>query len=76
MGKHSRDRCRTRCGRRRLLVELARHVVLDGHGGGAVSFRYRGELSLARWHGMEDRERAIARALEILVDGDERQGTG
>jgi hypothetical protein len=76
VGKHSRSRCRTRRGQRQSWVELARHVVPDGRGGGAVAFRYRGELAVARWHRTEDRDRVIARALEILVDGDDLQGTG
>jgi hypothetical protein len=47
-------------------------MVLDGSGGGAVAFRDRGQLSIARWHRPEDCERAINGALEILVDGNER----
>jgi hypothetical protein len=43
--------------------------VLDGSRGGAVAFRDQGQLSIARWHRPEDCERAINRALEVLVDG-------
>ncbi len=70
---HNGNRCRTRRPGRQLLAELARHIVLDGSRGGAVAFRDQGQLSVARWHRPEDCERAINRALEILVDGNGRE---
>ena len=73
MGTYNRNRCRMRRRGRQLLSELARHVVLDGSRGGAVAFRDHGQLSIARWHRPEDCERAINRAIEILVDGNERE---
>ncbi len=73
MGRYIPNRCRIRRAGWRLLAKLARHIVLDGSGGGAVAFRNQGQLSIARWHRPEDCERAINRALEIVVDGNERQ---
>jgi hypothetical protein len=71
VGRYDRNRCRIHGPERRLLAELAPHIMLDGSRGGAIAFRDKGQLSIARWHRPEDCERAINRALEILVDGDE-----
>ncbi len=73
MGMDNRNRCCIHRSGRQLLTELARHIVFDGSGGGAIAFRDQGQLSLARWHRPEDYERAILRALESLVDGNERE---
>jgi hypothetical protein len=65
---HNRSRRRIRGSWQELLTDLAPHVVLDGSGGGAVAFRDRERLSLARWHRPEDRDQAVRMAMGFLAD--------
>ena len=76
MRQRNRSRRRIRGAWQELLTDLARHVVLDGSGGGAVAFRDRKRLSLARWHRPEDRDQAVKMAMRFLADESERATSG